>query len=585
MTSKSAPLVLHRFQIKALSSLARLRHLNVLSVRLRRLNPRRLDFIPDLELVLVCLALVVVTLAVYAQVGSHQFVSYDDYEYVTRNPHVAGGITGNNIMWAFTSVDAANWHPVTWLSHMADVQFTAWTPVVITSPTSLFIFSLPCSFCSSFSVAPVHSGEVPLSPPCSRFIPCMSSRLPGWRNGRMSSARFSGSLPSSSMPNSRRIESPCCTFCRSFLCMGLMSKPMLVTLPVVMLLLDVWPLQRYGGEGQNQGPWLTAGTMVTLVREKIPFFACSLLSGMATIYAQSKGGAINSFDAIPLGHRMENALIAYVKYLGKTLWPQDLAVFYPFPAFIPLWQCIGSLLLLVAVSAVVIKTGRRYPYLPVGWFWFLVTLLPVIGLIQVGSQSMADRYTYLPVIGLFIMIAWGVPGFMKSLPQRKSAFALTACAVVVAAGAVSCQQLAYWQDSIALYRHTLQVTKNNGLIHFNLGVFLVDKGDLDAAIAEFKETLRINPDDMDAHYELGAVYAQKGALDAAIEEFKEVLRINPNDPAAHNSLGAAFARKGEFDAAIGEFQGMLRINPNNVQAQSNLERVFALRGTSLPKRR
>jgi hypothetical protein len=285
--------------------------------------------------------------------------------------------------------------------------------------------------------------------------------------------------------------------------LGLMSKPMLVTLPILMLLIDFWPLNRYRHKGQRQGVRQLLCRLIALLKEKFLFLFCSVISAIVTIYVQNISGAIKSFDVMPFGNRVENALVAYVKYIGKTLWPHDLAVLYPIPLNLPLWQAIVSLLILLIISSATILDGRRHPYLIVGWGWFLVTLLPVIGFIQVGTQSMADRYSYIPVIGLFIMATWGVSDLLKGFKHAKYILAIIAGLIIISSAVLTWQQLGYWQDNISLYRHTLQVTTGNDKINTNLGVALAEKGDLNGAIQEFQKALKINPNNKQARYDLG----------------------------------------------------------------------------------
>jgi tetratricopeptide (TPR) repeat protein len=271
-------------------------------------------------------------------------------------------------------------------------------------------------------------------------------------------------------------------------------------------------------------------------------------------------------------------LLAYIKYIAKTLWPRNLAVLYPLSPSIPLWQAIGSLLVLLLLSAAVIRARHRRPYLMAGWFWFLVTLVPVIGLIQVGCQSMADRYTYLPVIGLFIIVAWGAADLTRNLRHQKVVLALLAGVVISASTALTWQQLGYWRDNISLFRHTLQITDGNYLINNNLGIALAEKGDLDAAIREYQTALGINPNYADAHYNLGNAFIKKKDPDAAVREYRETLLINPNHADAHYSLGAALANKGDLDAAIREYRVALRLNPNDAKALTNLGVALANEG-------
>lgn len=525
-------------------------------------------------LVLTCIALFIVTMAVYMQTGNYQFV-YDDKDYVTNNLHVASGITGENIMWAFTSTHSANWHPITWLSHMADVQLFGMDPrghhltnVVIHTVSSLLLLLLlfrvtgapwQSSFVAAlFALHPLHVESVAWvaerKDVLSAFFWFLTLLLYAEYAAKRKPALYLFTL-------------------FSFV-LGLMSKPMLVTLPIVMLLMDFWPLGRFKHEVQEQEPNNLTGRVRALITEKIPFFACSLFSGIVTIYAQQKVGATSSLDELPFLLRAENALTAYVKYLIKTLWPHDLAVLYPMPSSFPLWQVIGSLLVLLVISAAAIRFGRRFPYLPVGWFWFLITLLPVIGLLQVGSQSMADRYMYIPMTGLLIMAAWGIPNLTKRLQHQKTLLALIAGVVIAASAALTWSQSGYWRDDISLYRHTLQVTSGNYLIVYNLGHALAEQGDLDGAIQEYQEALRIKPDYAKAHSSLGIAFTQKGNLDAAIHEYQEALRINPYDAQSHSNLGIAFAQKGDLDSAIHAFQEALRINTDYLDAHNNLE--FAL---------
>ena len=523
------------------------------------------------SIVLTCIALIAIVFAVYIQVGNHDFLDYDDNVYVTANPHVTSGITGDTIFWAFTSVYAGNWHPVTWLSHMADVQFYGMNPgghhltsVVIHAVSAVLLFLLLCRLTGArwqslfvaalFALHPLHVESV------------------AWVAERKDVlSAFFGFLALLCYSEYAVKRQPLLYMaCFISFVMGLMSKSMLVTLPAVMLLLDYWPLGRYRQEEQEGGlPRLFKRT-AALVKEKIPLFVCSFCSGIVTIYAQHSGGAMSDLDAVSIGLRIENALIAYVSYIGKTFWPHDLAVFYPLSFYHPLWQVVSSLLLLLFISAAVVRARHRYPYLAVGWFWFIITLLPVIGLVQVGGQSMADRYSYIPVIGLFIIAAWGGADLTSGFSQREGIRALLAGTICIVSAVFTWQQLGCWRDSVSLYRHTLQATAENYWIHYNLGVALANKGDLNAAIPEFRETLRIKPDYSKAHNNLGFVYATKGNLAAAIHEFREALRITPNGFDFHNNLGLVLVKEGELDAAILEFQEALRINPAYAEAEKNL---------------
>ena len=521
--------------------------------------------------VLICTALAVIILAVFLQVGSHQFFSFDDYAYVTRNPHVTSGLTLNNIAWAFTSVEETNWHPVTWLSHMTDAQMFGLDPrghhltsVAIHTISSLLLLLLLFRVTGSlwqssfvaflFALHPLHVESV------------------AWvaeRKDVLSAFFWFLTLLLYAEYVAKRKRALYLLTLFSFV-LGLMSKPMLVTLPAVLLLLDFWPLGRYRGEVRQSG----LRRFAALVIEKIPFFVCSLLSSLITVYAQRQGGAVVGLDAMPYRLRVGNALIAYLKYLGKIFWPRDLAVFYPFPASIELWQVFGSLLLLLLLSAAAVRSWRRHPYLAVGWFWFLITLVPVIGLIQVGAQSMADRYTYLPAIGIFIVVAWGVPELVQGWRQRQLILGLLAGSVLAVLTALTWQQIGYWQDSVSLYRRTVQVTEDNFLAHYSLGLALSDAGDIDGAIRQYGEVLRIRPSFRDAHTKLGFALASRGDLEGAAGEFWVALRLNPEDADGHSNLGIILSQKGDLAGAVREFQEAVRLSPEDAAAANSLR--FAL---------
>ena len=565
------------------------------------------------NIVVLCVLLAVVTFAVYMQAGDHPFISFDDPSYVTDNPHVSSGISVQNIFWAFTSVEAGNWHPITWLSHMTDVQLYGMNPrwhhvtnVIIHIISSLLLLFLlhrctgllwQSSFVAFlFALHPLHVESV------------------AWvaeRKDVLSAFLWFVTLLFYSEYVKKHKPALYVLSLVSFM-LGLMSKPMLVTLPVVMLLMDYWPFDRYRYGGREQGLRQFSGRLRALAIEKIPFFICSLLSGLITIYAQHKGGATSSLEALPLGLRVENASVAYVNYIIKTLWPSDLAVYYPFSPTIPFWHVIGSLLVLLLISAAVVRIRHRHPSLAMGWFWFLVTLIPVIGLLQVGSQSMADRYSYIPAIGLFIVAAWGAPLLTTCLKRQKAILAISAGLVIIASAVLTWQQLGYWRDSISLYRHALSVTSGSYLVHSNLGVALAEKGDIDAAIHEYHEAivispgdfkahgnlglallergdldgavqecqiaLQLKPDNMSSHYNLGLALAKKGNLDGAIHEYQEAIRMNPNISKVHNSLGRAYIEKGYLDAATQEFQAALRISPNDTKVHNSLGLALAEKG-------
>lgn len=499
----------------------------------------------------ICIALIIVTLAVYWQVGNHGFLDYDDEICIVENAHVSQGLSSANIIWAFTSVEEFNWFPLTRLSHMVDVQLFGMNPrghhlmnVAIHCFSTLLLFFLllrlteglwQSTFVAAmFALHPMHVESVAWAAERKDVLSACF-----WFLTLLLYSRYAEAQRSAAKSGGAIYILTLCSFV-----LGLMSKPMLVTLPIVMLLLDFWPLHRFGINDRSKS------SLFFLVKEKVPFFACSMLSSAITIYAQSKGGALVSLETVPFVIRFQNALVSYLKYIIKTFWPHDLAVLYPLSHSIPLWQIISSAVVLLLISVATICAGRRYPFLMVGWFWFLVTLLPVIGLIQVGAQSMADRYTYIPHIGLFIMIAWGTPVLFRSehaanatphnarepVTYREVILGLLASLVIIMAASVSWQQLGYWKNSISLYRHTLNVTTGNSIINRNLGIALVKTGNFDAALIEFKTAVMIDPNDYKLRNILASALADKGDIDEAITEFKKILSINPNDARAKMSL-------------------------------------------------
>jgi protein O-mannosyl-transferase len=529
------------------------------------------------KLVITCLALIVVTFTVYLQVADHEFINFDVQTYVTSNPHVATGLTSSNVLWAFTAFEAGNWHPLTWLSHMTDVQLYGLNPaahnltnVALHALASvlllLLLFRLTKAFWPStcvaalFALHPLHVESVAWIAERKDVLSALFCFLTlllyaGYVRNRKSGLYLLTLL--------------------SFM-LGLMSKPMLVTLPAVMLLVDFWPLGRFAPKGDGAGPHPAKWSL--LITEKLPFFACSLVSGIVTIYAQRSSGAVASVKTIPVLLRIENALVSYAKYVALTLWPHDLALLYPFPLSIPLWQVAGALLILVAISAAALRGRERYPYLLLGWLWFLVTLLPVSGLLQAGSQSMADRYSYIPSIGLFIMAAWGVSDLARRHRQGSAICAVLATLAITASAAATWRQLGYWRDSTTLYRRTLEVTSNNWLIRCNLGLTYALKGESEAALEQYRESLRINPSFPESHAGMGLVLAARGDIDGAIREYQESLKLKPDFKEARNNLGLALSHKGDLDAAIGEYQEALRISPEYLEAKNNLGIALARKG-------
>jgi hypothetical protein len=470
-----------------------------------------------------------VTYAVYGQVRDHEFITFDDYEYVVQNPLVRSGITLQNLGRVFTTVHASNWHPLTWISHMVDAELFGLNPsahhmssLVLHILCAVLLFSFLRqatgavwrSFLAAalFTLHPLHVESV------------------AWvaeRKDVLSCAFFLLTL----LAYRRYALNPCVkTYALALFLfsLGLMSKPMLVTLPFVLLLLDYWPIGRLDPKNPR----------AFLVIEKIPFFLFSAAASILTYTVQLRWGAV--VEQIPLRERLVNALHSYTVYLFKTFWPHPLSFFYPHPLdSIPLWQSIGSLLLIGSLTWLSIRLFRRLPYLAVGWFWYLGTLLPVIGLIQVGSHAMADRYTYIPHIGLFIVLAWGSAGFLEKRAHLRPVFVALWLCFLVPLSAVTWRQVGHWKNSFTLYRHAIAVTSSNIVAHNNLGNALAREGELDEAEQHLREAIRLNPHDAAAHNNLGNVLMKLGRIEEGVLHYQEALRIKPKMTEARINLDLA----------------------------------------------
>ena len=482
----------------------------------------------------VCLCLIVATFAVYVNVLDFQFVDYDDPDYVVENESVHQGLSFQSVQWAFTSGDASNWHPLTWLSHMLDCQLFGLdrpgrhhlTSLLLHVTNTVLMFLVlqrmtgalwpPALVAAIFALHPLHVESV------------------AWVSERKDvlSTMFWLLCIASYVEYTQRGRWRWYVLAVVLLAMGLLAKPMLVTTPFVLLLLDYWPLDR-----------LAAGRKaVERIVEKIPMFLLVAASSVVTYYVQQAGG---SMTHIPLSHRLANAVVAYVRYMGKTFWPQDLSVFYPNRVWMwQPWQILGALALLLVVTALVVIL-RRQRYLTVGWLWYLGTLVPVIGIVQVGKQSMADRYTYITMTGLLIMITWGAAGVCKRWPAVRILAALAATGAIVSCLWLTTRQVEKWRDSYTLYSHAIAVTELNYVIHYNLGNVLYDEGRLEEAIHHYRQVVRINPRDVQAYNNLGCALGDTGQQDAAILQFREALRLDPNHASSRKNLAIVLGQRSE----------------------------------------
>jgi tetratricopeptide (TPR) repeat protein len=485
------------------------------------------------------------TLLIYLPVYSFGFVNFDDPDYVTNNSHVQKGLTTDSIVWAATSTEAANWFPVTRLSHLLDVQIFDlhpgghhFTNAFLHALATVFLFAFllaatgaawPSAFVAMlFAVHPLHVESVAWVAERKDVLSALFWFLALWSYVR------------------RRYWLTLLAFC-----LGLMSKQMVVTLPFVLFLLDIWPLRQ---------PFRSA------MRWKIPMLVLSAASAVGVYLVQRSGGAVREVTQIPLGLRVENTVVSYAAYIVEMFWPTRLAVFYPYPNHLPLWQIALSILLLSGISIFVLLERRSRPYLALGWLWYLGTLLPVIGLIQVGAQARADRYTYLPMVGLSIMLAWGLREVLNSKVAMSAAIAACLACVVLCEA-----QIQYWRNSETLFRHALVVTSGNYLAHHNLGVALAEDGRLPEAIKQYQAALQIESNAANVETDYGNALAKSGHMPEAIAHYQAALQTLPDSPITHNDLANALAATPEnMPEAIAEYQIALRLKPDYEEARNNL---------------
>jgi tetratricopeptide (TPR) repeat protein len=534
--------------------------------------------------------IVVAVVATYVPVLRFGFVNFDDPEYVLENPHVIGGLTRADVAWAFTAFHAANWHPLTWLSHMVDCQLFGLAPgghhatnVLLHAGAALLLFVALRRMTGATWRSAAVAALFALHPLRVESVAWISERKDVlaafcWMLALLAYARWA----------ERQTPARYAAVALAFVA-GLLAKPMVVTLPFALLLLDVWPLRRFG---------------VRAVVEKLPLLALAAATSAVVFVAQRAAGAVVPLDSASAGTRIANALLAYAGYLGMTLWPHDLAVFYPYRETFPAWQIAGAAALLVAFTAAAVAAVRRAPWLLVGWLWYLGTLVPVIGFVRAGDQAMADRFTYLPHVGLLVAAVWGVAEATASSRRRELVVGGAAAAMLVGCVVATRHQLAYWRDSGALFAHALAVTRRNSIAHTNYGFALLEQGRAadalahfaeavelkpdyakarlnygmglasvgrsNEAIAQYREAIRLDPGWASPHYDLGLELAERGRIDEAIPEYREALRLDPAHAKAHNGLGLALANRGLLDEAVAHYEAALAIDPGLAATHNNL---------------
>ena len=566
---------------------------------------------------IICLLLALITLLVYWPVRNAGFVVFDDPDYVTNNSHVQAGLTWSGVKWAFTTWHASNWHPVTWLSHMLDASLFGpnagaqhFINVLFHAANAVLLFLLllrasgrvwPAAFVAAlFAWHPLHVESVAWISERKDVLSTFFALLT-----LLAYLRYA---------EESKVQSPKSKvfwwWTLALFALGLMAKPMLVTLPFVMLLLDFWPLGRASSS-------VDSGTAVTqhatrntgkLFLEKLPFFLLAIASSVVTFFAQREE-AVMSLEQRPLGLRVGNAVVAYVEYLAKTLWPVKLAVIYPLPHQVPSWEIAVAAVVLLALTVLACLAWRRAPYLLIGWLWFLGMLVPVIGLVQVGGQALADRYTYIPLIGIFIAVAYGAADLASHNQIPRAQLSVAGSLVLAGCLFATERQIGFWQSSETLFRHAVAVTKNNAIAYINLGValeqedrredalaeyhkaldidpnriqahnnlanLLSDMGDRNNAAREYETALRLNPKALEAHLNFGTLLSEMGRFDDAIREYNAAAQLAPDDPRPHYLMGKACLRRGQSAEAVKHFHEALQIAPNDLQALTWLARVLA----------
>jgi cytochrome c-type biogenesis protein CcmH/NrfG len=521
-------------------------------------------------IVCLCIFLAVLTWVVFGQTLRYDFVNYDDPHYVYQNARITNGINFANVAWAFTHVHSENWHPLTTITHMLDCQLhglkAGWhhfTNVLLHSLAVVLLFvALECmtgalwrsAFVSAvFAVHPLHVESVAWIAERKDVLSAFFFMLTLLAYSRYTRA-----------PSIGRYLTVTLVFA-----LGLMSKPMLVTLPFVLLLLDYWPLGRFEAHRSNTGR-----QVLQLVVEKIPLIALSAVSSIVTFLAQR--GVIGWTEQLPVPARISNALIAYVVYIRQMFWPAGLAVFYPHPENrLPVWEISLALIVLVGITAAAFVFRKKAPYLMTGWLWYLGMLVPVIGLVQVGWQGHADRYTYLPQIGLYIAVTWVVTDLTRSWRFQPIVLGPVALIIVAVLTWRAWQQTSYWRDSESLFTHALAVTSNNDVALNNLGIIFLDKGQLDDAISKLQAAVDLRPENAPAHDNLAKALLKKGQVAEAMVHYRKFLELEPANVEARNTLGTALIQQGHVREAIDQWQEVLALQPENGNAASNLAWVFA----------
>jgi len=513
--------------------------------------------------------LIVTSVIAFSPVAANEFINFDDNGYITENVRVQQGITLQNVQWALTTTYFSYWHPLTWLSHMLDWHLFGANAsghhlmslfLHIGSVIFLFLFLYkttnhiwPAAFAAAlFSLHPLRVESVAWASERKDVLNIFFTVL----------CFYAYAFYADEKKVSRYV------LCMLFFVLAVMSKPMAVTLPFVLLLLDYWPLNRWGNpyhENTKNG----FSSVIKLIGEKIPFFCLSLAASAGAIWAQSKEGTVASLDNVPFMIRTSNAIVAYVSYLGKLLWPVNLAVFYPYEYVLPPWKILFSAAVILVITLIVMYYIRKKPFLFVGWYIYLGTLVPVIGLVQVGSQAMADRYTYVPSLGITFVLAWGIPSIIENQKLRKRFLAPVAVIFLSLLMLLTWQQCHYWKNSVTVFIHAISVTKNNALAHNQLGLAFYEQGRDREALYHFDKTILLQPAQDSAYNNRGAIYLKYGRTEQALQDFNKTLAVNPHYVKAYNNRANLYIQERQYRLAMEDLNEAIRLQPDYVLAYFN----------------
>ena len=524
------------------------------------------------QILIIYIVLAAITLAVFWQVNQYDFV-YDDVVYVTQNRNIQSGITPEGLRWAFSTKYADLWTPLVWISFMVDYQLFGLnaggyhiTNLILHIMSTLLLFWLfnrmtgaiwKSAFVAAlFALHPLHVESVAWiaerKDVLSAFFWMLTFCLYVYYTEKPAIRRYLFVL-------------------FGFAC-ALMSKPMVITLPVIMILLDYWPLGRFESKKGNLVLWQ--------LKEKTPFFILSAALVIVSFYTPNEQETY--IKLFPLSSRIANAPVAFMTYLERTFWPHDMAVFYPFPTQIPVWLILGTFLLIIVITTIVVVMVKRMPFLFVGWMWYAVTIAPVIGIIQVSvyPYAMADRYHYLPSVGIVVMLAWGIPFLIKSEQARKKILFPVGIAFLAIMAFLSWDQCGYWKNSIELWKHALEVTKNNYPAHNNFGLALFAEGKIEEAINHYNKAISIAPEYVYTYNNRGIIYGERGQYKLAIEDFNNAIRIIPTFADAYYNLGFTYDKRGQYQLAIENYNKAIRLKPDYTEAYMNRGIAYLKRGNN-----